>query len=203
MSKNFLHVGCGTLTKEHTTPEFNSPNWDEIRVDIDESVNPDIVSSMIDMSSIESNSFDAVYSSHNIEHLFAHEVPLALNEMSRVLKNDGFLIITCPDLQSVCAEVANGRLVETLYQSGMGPISALDILYGFRPSLQKGNHYMAHKVGFTKDVLQATLINSGFKSAVVASIASRYVLWAIATKNKAEDTNILFDMLKKHSTLLS
>tara|TARA_X000001036_G_C20316388_1_gene658582 strand:- start:52 stop:663 length:612 start_codon:yes stop_codon:yes gene_type:complete len=203
MNKNFLHVGCGTLTKEHTTPEFNSSDWDEIRVDIDESVNPDIVSSMIDMSSIESNSFDAVYSSHNIEHLFAHEVPLALNEMSRVLKNNGFLIITCPDLQSVCAEVANGRLVESLYNSGMGPISAIDILYGFRPSLQKGNHYMAHKVGFTKDVLQATLINSGFKSAVVASIASRYVLWAIATKDKVEDTNLLFDTLKKHTTLLS
>ena len=85
----------------------------------------------------------------------------------------------------------------------MGPISAIDILYGFRPSLQKGNHYMAHKIGFTKDVLQATLINSGFKSAVVASIASRYVLWAIATKDKVEDTNLLFDTLKKHTTLLS
>ena len=78
MNKKFLHVGCGRLTKLHSTPEFNSDIWDEVRVDIDKSVNPDIVASMTDMSVIESENYDAIYSSHNIEHLFSHEVPIAL-----------------------------------------------------------------------------------------------------------------------------
>ena len=66
MTKKLLHVGCGRLTKSNTTPEFNTDKWSEIRVDIDESVNPDIVASLTDMSAVESSSYDAVYSSHNI-----------------------------------------------------------------------------------------------------------------------------------------
>ena len=128
MTKKFLHVGCGSLDKNGATPEFAKAIWDETRLDIDEDVNPDVVASITDMSPVASSTYDAVYSSHNIEHLFAHEVPPALREMSRVLKDDGYLVITCPDLQSVCEQVANNKLMDSLYQSGMGPIAALDIL---------------------------------------------------------------------------
>ena len=76
----FLHVGCGRLTKKNTTREFASERWEEVRLDIDESVDPDIVSNALNLESIESNSFDAVYSSHNIEHVFIHEVPIMLKE---------------------------------------------------------------------------------------------------------------------------
>ena len=169
MNKKFLHVGCGRLTKIHSTPEFKNDNWDEIRVDIDESVTPDIIASMTDMSVIDSDKFDAIYSSHNIEHLFAHEVPLALKEFHRVLNDDGYLIITCPDLQTVCKEVANGNLTEPLYQSGLGPISAIDILYGLRSDIRNGNKFMAHNCGFTGPVLHATLLGCGFKSVICVS----------------------------------
>jgi len=154
------------------------------------------------MSSIEDNSFDAIYSSHNIEHLFPHEVPLAIKEFLRVLNNDGYLIITCPDLRSVCKEVANNNLTGVLYQSGAGPISALDILYGLRPSLQDGNHYMAHKCGFTADVLRESLVQFGFGRAVIVTIPQRYVLWGIATKNPEADSDFLLNTLKSHTTLL-
>lgn len=202
MTKTFLHVGCGNMTKEYTTPAFNTDEWKEVRADINEDVKPDIIASMTDMSSIEDNSFDAIYSSHNIEHLFPHEVPLAIKEFLRVLNKDGYLIITCPDLRSVCKEVANNNLTGILYQSGAGPISALDILYGLRPSLQDGNHYMAHKCGFTADVLRESLVHFGFGRAVIATIPQRYVLWGIATKNSEADSDFLFNTLKSHTTLL-
>ena len=202
MTKTFLHVGCGNMTKEYTTPAFNTDEWKEVRADINEDVNPDIIASMTDMSSIEDNSFDAIYSSHNIEHLFPHEVPLALKEFLRVLKSDGYLIITCPDLRSVCKEVANNNLTGVLYQSGAGPISAIDILYGLRPSLEVGNHYMAHKSGFTADVLRETLVHFGFGRAVIATVPQRYVLWGIATKGPEDDSEFLFNTLKSHTTLL-
>jgi len=82
----FLHVGCGHNDKTKTTDVFASTEWQEVRLDIDKKVNPDIVSSITDMSVVESDSFDAVYSAHNIEHLFAHEVPLAIKEFRRVIR---------------------------------------------------------------------------------------------------------------------
>jgi len=100
----FLHVGCGPKRKDRTTKALSS--WNELRFDIDESVKPDLVGTMTDMSTVSSESVDAVFSSHNIEHLYPHEVPLALAEFLRVLKSDGIAVITCPDLKSVCALIA-------------------------------------------------------------------------------------------------
>ena len=201
MNKSFLHLGCGRLTKLNSTPEFKTNSWDEVRVDIDESVKPDIVASMTDMSAIESNKFDAIYSSHNIEHLFAHEVPIALREMHRVLNDDGYLIITCPDLVSVCSKVAEGKLTEPLYQSSLGPISAIDILYGLRSDIAKGNHYMAHNCGFTGPVLHSTLQGCGFTSVVSVTKAANYALWSIAYKNKSIHQDIALNELRKHVEL--
>ena len=93
-----LHVGCGPKHKDQTTRGFNTPQWDELRLDIDPSVSPDIIGTMTDMNAVQSASVDAVFSSHNIEHLYAHEVPVALGEFLRVLSDDGIAVITCPDL---------------------------------------------------------------------------------------------------------
>ena len=116
------------------------------------------------MNSVETASVDAIYSSHNIEHLYPHEVPLALNEFNRVLKDDGIVVLECPDLQQVCEAVANDKLLEPSYESPSGPISPIDMLFGYRPSLAKGNHYMAHKCGFTYSVLNQAFLQAGFKA---------------------------------------
>ena len=68
--KKLLHVGCGPKTKAQTTRALNTPEWEEIRLDIDKSVSPDVIGTMTDMSEIETGSVDAIYSSHNIEHLY-------------------------------------------------------------------------------------------------------------------------------------
>jgi SAM-dependent methyltransferase len=133
--KTFLHVGCGGSRKEHTTPAFAREDWRELRFDIDAKAQPDILGTMTDMASVASASVDALYSAHNIEHLYPHEVPVALAEFHRVLKPDGFLVLTCPDLQSVSALVAEGKLIEPAYVSPAGPIAALDILFGLRSAL--------------------------------------------------------------------
>jgi len=181
--KSFLHVGCGPKRKDRTTRAFNTQDWNELRLDIDANVSPDIVGTMTDMSVVPDASVDAIFSSHNIEHLYPHEVPVALKEFLRVLRPDGFLVITCPDLQSVCALVAEDKLTEIAYEAPAGPIAPLDILYGHRPALERGNLFMAHRCGFTQKVLIGTLQAAGF-----AGIASMrrghpyYDLYAIATK---------------------
>jgi len=189
MIKTFLHVGCGPKRKDRTTACF--ADWNELRFDIDESVQPDLVGTMTDMSSVSTESVDAVFSSHNIEHLYPHEVPVALSEFLRVLKPDGFAVITCPDLQAVCALVAEDKLTEPAYTSPAGPITPLDILYGHRPPMARGNLYMAHRCGFTQKVLTGTLQASGFKS--VASMkrgAPYFDLWAVASKEELPEAKM-------------
>src|SRR5690606_4868706 len=128
--KTLLHVGCGPQRKNSTTRGFDTDAWQERRLDIDESVQPDNIGSMTDIDALPDGSVDAIFSSHNIEHLYAHEVPQALQEFLRVLKPEGFAVITCPDLQSVCALVAQGKLVQPAYHTALGlPIAPLDILY--------------------------------------------------------------------------
>jgi predicted SAM-dependent methyltransferase len=190
--KTFLHVGCGPKQNDRIVKGFNAPEWKELRLDIDPTVQPDIIGTMTDMRSVESESVDAIYSSHNIEHLYPHEVPVALAEFMRVLKPTGFVIITCPDLQSVCALVAEDKLTDAAYTSPAGPIAPLDILYGHRPAMAKGNLYMAHRCGFTQKVLVATLQSAGFaKHASMKRPGPGFDLWIAATKSEAPDELVL------------
>jgi SAM-dependent methyltransferase len=184
-----LHVGCGSKRKNQTTRGFNTPEWHELRLDIDPAVSPDIVGTMTDMSAVASESVDSIFSSHNIEHLYPHEVPVALKEFLRVLNPQGFAVITCPDLQSVCALVAADQLTEPAYTAPVGPIAPLDILYGYRPALARGNLYMAHRCGFTQKVLTGTLYAAGFAQVAATRRGHpSYDLWALATKSPMEET---------------
>jgi len=161
--KTLLHVGCGHENKYHLKV-FNNDNWKEIRFDIDESFNPDIVGTMTDMKSVETASVDALYSSYNIDHIYPHQVPIALREFHRVLKEDGIVVIKCPDIQGVCKAVAQDKLLEPLYDSPAGPISPIDIMFGNRKAIAEGNEYMAKKGGFTYSVLNGALYEAGFKT---------------------------------------
>ena len=192
-----LHVGCGPKRKDRTTAGFNTPDWTEIRLDIDPAVQPDVTGTMTDMSAVASASVDAVFSSHNIEHLYPHEVPLALAEFRRVLRDDGYAVITCPDLQSVAALVAQDKLTEPAYVSPAGPIAPLDIIYGHRAAMQRGNLFMAHRCGFTRKVLDATLRAAGFQSVVSLARPKSFDLWALASKS-ARDEATLRALAKLH-----
>jgi SAM-dependent methyltransferase len=181
--KTFLHVGCGPQYKSEIKG-FDNENWKEIRFDIDEKVNPDIVGTLLDMSAVEAGSVDAIYSAHNIEHVFPHEVPIVLREFHRVLKDDGMVVLVCPDLQSVCEAVVDDKLLQPLYESPAGPISPIDILYGHRPAIARGNEYMAHKGGFTYSVLNDAFIEAGFKMNYGGRNPDRWELFIISFKQE-------------------
>ena len=188
--KILLHVGCGIKTKSSCLG-FNNDNWKEIRFDIDKNVNPDIVGTLTDMKLVETGSVDAVYSSHNIEHIFPHEVPIALREFYRVLKEDGIAVISCPDLQSVCEAVAQDKLLEPLYESPSGPICPIDILYGSRKMIAKGNEYMAHKGGFTYSTLNRAFFEAGFKFQFGGRRPGGFDLYLVAFKQKKSEEEVI------------
>ena len=102
--KRVLNAGSGPHSSRKLHPAFVRDAWQEIRIDIDPRAKPDMVVSITDMkSSFEPESFDAIWSSHTLEHLYAHEVPIALAEFKRVLKPDGFALVTSPDLETVAS----------------------------------------------------------------------------------------------------
>lgn len=185
--KTLLHVGCGSLDKSSCLG-FNNSDWNEIRFDINRDVNPDIVGTLTDMKLVKSNSIDAIYSAHNIEHIFFHEVPVALNEFYRVLKDDGMVVLTCPDLKNISGAIANDRLLEPLYYAFGQPISPIDSIYGWREPIAEGNYYMAHKCGFTYSLLDRLFFEAGFKSRIGGERPDAWDLFIVAfKKNKSDD----------------
>lgn len=178
--RQLLHVGSGLVRQDRLPACFQKAEWRELRLDIDPGVKPDIIGSITDLSAIPSASIDAIWSSHNLEHIHSFEVPIALAEFKRVLKPHGFALITVPDLRAIARRVANDLLTETLYESPAGAISPLDVLFGHQASLAGGNHFMAHRTGFTSKTLGQSLLAADFSEARVHE-GKRWDLWAIAT----------------------
>lgn len=174
--RTVLNVGCGPRTITVIGTVFPAEEWQELRLDIDPAARPDIVASMTDMPAAPDGSVDAVWSSHNLEHLDPHEVPQALREFLRVLRPGGYLLLAVPDIQTVAKLVAEDRVDEPLYQSGVGPIYPLDVLYGFGPALAAGNRFMAHRTGFTPRMLGALLQEAGFEPAAIWRRTEAYEL---------------------------
>ncbi len=180
-SKTVLNVGCGYPLRQKLHRHFHGANWREIRLDLDPAVQPDIVCSITEMSPVAADSVDAIWSSHNLEHLQRHEVPLALAEFIRVLKPGGFALLTLPDLRQVARLVVEDRLEDQAYTSLSGPITALDMIFGHSASLAQGNPFMAHRTGFTARTLQRLLIQAGFVEVTLRQGTS-FDLWATAHK---------------------
>jgi SAM-dependent methyltransferase len=178
----FLHVGSGRYRKAQTIHAFQGPEWDEVSLDIDKKVKPHIVDKLPDLAKVESDSFDAVYSSHSLEHLYPHQVPVALKAFHRVLNDDGVAIIRCPDLQTIGEALAAGELDKPLYVSGLGPVAPLDMLYGFRPAMADGNLYMAHHTGFTDKTLADACAEAGFRAVLSFRMKRTRELWCVATR---------------------
>jgi predicted SAM-dependent methyltransferase len=180
LPKVVLNVGCGYPGGQGVHPSLKGPEWREVRLDIDPSVKPDIICSMTDMQPIATGAVDAVWSSHNLEHLHRHEVPVALAEFLRVLHGGGQLLLTLPDMQAIAELVANDGLEDEAYVSPSGPITPLDMIYGHTPSLANGHKHMAHKTGFTARTLAQLLLDAGFVD--VKLHREGFALWARAHK---------------------
>jgi SAM-dependent methyltransferase len=184
ITKTVLNVGCGYPLRQRLHRHFEGPDWREIRLDIDPRVRPDVICSITDMRPVASESVDAVWSSHNLEHIYRHEVPAALGEFIRVLKPGGFLLVTLPDLQQIAELIVADHLDDEAYMSPSGPVTPLDMVFGHTPSLALGYSFMAHKTGFTLRSLQALLNDAGFVD-IRLQRGSAFDLWATAHKLSA------------------
>lgn len=155
---NILNVGCG-----YTHVPYSDIK--ETRLDIDKNVKPDIILDLRKLKKLPKSKYDAVWSSHVLEHFYEHELPEVIRGIKHVLKSNGILIAMVPDLKALFNEVVSKKMSinDVIYMSGMGPVRPRDMLYGFQPQVATGNVFYSHKTGFDAKTMQDTLIANGFK----------------------------------------
>ena len=178
-SRRILDAGSGGTDLKRLPPYFSDEAWEIVTVDVDPQVNPDHVGSLTDMRTLfPDRSFDVIWSSHSVEHLYSFELRAALGEFRRVLKPDGFALITCPDVEAVATALLEHGLDHVAYVAPAGPITLHDILYGHTASIEGGATAMAHRTGLTAERLGKLALEAGFLEAVVGT-GSHYDLWAV------------------------
>ena len=113
--KHLLNAGSGPDTARRIARMVDEQGWKEVRFDIDPGVKPDVVGSILDIErSFEPQSFDVIWSSHVLEHLYAHEIFPTLCQFHRVLKSDGFALIMSPEMPLLSFTSASMRSQQSL-----------------------------------------------------------------------------------------
>ena len=191
--KKVLNVG-GNNKAIPLPPQY--AGFEHVLLDIDPKGSPDIVCDARKLTTLQGGQFDAVYCSHNLEHYYRHDVPKVLAGFLHVLKEGGYAQIRVPDISEVM-RVTIGRGIDiddVLYQSPAGPITVLDVLYGYGIEIeQSGQDFYAHKTGFTQKSLLAALQRSGFSRTY--SAAGDLEINALAFKGMPDQvTRALFNL---------
>lgn len=189
-----LNAGAGPQRPGRLHAGFRGWPWQEIAIDVDAATRPDRVGSVADMRDLfEDESFDAVWSSHSIEHLRPDEARASVAEFHRVLKPDGFALVTCPDLEAICALLVEHGPDHVAYISPAGPITVHDMIFGHTPSIIEGREAMGHRTGFTCDSLAGVALAAGFAEVRVGQ-GTLYDLWAVFLMPDT-DTNAIRHLL--------
>lgn len=174
-------------------------DFEHLLLDIDPKGSPDIVCDARMLTTLEGSQFDAVYCSHNLEHYYRHDVPKVLAGFLHVLKDGGFAQIRVPDIYEVMRiTIERGLDIDdVLYQSAAGPITVLDVIYGYSVEIEKSNQdFFAHKTGFTQKSLLAALHRSRFSK--IYSMMGNLEINALAFKGAPDPTMLLLFNLPQH-----
>ncbi|MEN9231934.1 MAG: methyltransferase domain-containing protein, partial [Thermostichus sp. DG02_5_bins_236] len=113
----------------------------------------DYVGNAVDLSQFPDNALEAIYTSHTLEHFnYTQELPVVLKEWHRALRLGGKLMISVPDLPTLCR----------LYlKEGIGPsqrFAIMRMMFGGQV-----DEYDFHKVGLSWEHLFVLLSQAGFR----------------------------------------
>lgn len=181
--RHWLNVGSGPAGSGLRPPGIDA-SWREWRLDADPAVQPDHVGPAHDLAMLQDGCMDAVFSSHCIEHLYLDQAVPALREWRRVLREDGFLLLVCPDLQAAAEMIAQDRLFDVAY-AGIRPYDLVFSHQGLvAQGRAQGHTHMEHKSGYTLSVLLHLLAEAGFASQAGLRLRPTFELWAMAWRSE-------------------
>lgn len=129
------------------------PDWKIL--DIEARPEVDFVRDAADLSQFADNSVEQIYASHVLEHFYYNlngELIGVLQEWHRVLKPEGKLLISVPNLKTLCWLYLHPNL-EPLERHHL-----MRIMFGGQV-----NQYDVHKVGFDFETLGLYLQEVGFQ----------------------------------------
>ncbi|MDR2076454.1 MAG: methyltransferase domain-containing protein [Desulfovibrio sp.] len=193
----FLHAMSGKVPRERTSLLFAGSEWEEVRMDPSRETRPDIQAAFPDMRGVEEASFDAIFTAHSLERLYPHQVMETLGNCLRALKEEGYLVVISADIQEACALIAADGLMDTAYEAPAGPVTPLDILYGYRPALAAGRLEYARRCGFTAKTLMGSMAQSGFGTVWSSRNQKTFSMAAIATRQRRSKA-FLVELARQH-----
>lgn len=138
----------------HIGGEIPHPDWKIL--DIEPRPHVDYVGDAADLSQFADNSINKIYASHVLEHFHHgvnHELTHTLQEWHRVLKPGGELLLSVPDLRTLCWLYLHPNTA-ALDRHWM-----MTLIYGAQTNI-----YDVHKVGFDFDTLGLYLEKVGFQN---------------------------------------
>jgi predicted SAM-dependent methyltransferase len=122
-------------------------------LDVQPGSHVDIVADVRDMSCISDGSFDIVYASHVLEHLgYLQDLPRAVKEIHRIMRPEGKLLASVPDLDMLCRAFASERTTKE------HRFHIMRIMFGG----QMDPHDF-HCVGLNQEFLAEYLYRAGFR----------------------------------------
>lgn len=139
--------------KLHIGGKEPHPDWKIL--DIESRPEVDYVANASDLSQFQTNSIEAIYASHVLEHFYFgvnNELINTLKEWRRVLKPGGKLLVSVPDLKVLCWLYLHPNLTP------LERHHLMRIMFGGQT-----NAYDVHKVGFDVDTLALYLSEAGFE----------------------------------------
>jgi predicted SAM-dependent methyltransferase len=148
----------------------------------------DYLANANDLSQFESNSVEVIYTSHVLEHFYYglnNELINTLKEWHRVLKPEGKLLISVPNLKTLCWLYLNPNLMPIeRYQ-------IMRIIFGGQTNIHD-----VHKVGFDFEILASYLEEAGFQE---YEQVSEFNLFNDCSNLRILDTLISLNVIAKKS----
>ena len=135
-----LHLGC-----------YHKKIAGFVNIDIREDINPDVVDDVFKLEKYEKNSVDLIYICHVLEHATRAEAHQALIRYHEVLKEEGVLRVSVPDMQAVMEHYVyhkDIRLLKTFFHGS------------------QLHDYDFHRAGWDFRTLSEDLLDVGFRTAL-------------------------------------
>ncbi|WP_176962258.1 FkbM family methyltransferase [Mariprofundus sp. NF] len=169
------------IRKLHIGGQQAHPEWEIF--DANPSALVDHVGNANDLSRFDDNTFDALYSSHVLEHFsYQGELTQVLTEWHRVLKPEGTIYASVPNLEVLCE-----LFLDKENLSPEDRFMVMRMMFGGQIDA-----YDFHKVGYNSETLASYLLQAGFKN---VRMINDFGIFDDTSKMKFADRHISLNLI--------